>query len=169
MAACPHHVIKNHGEFIKRSQEQDGSVIDQWKVPLFPTVAGGVASRTVVLAGWRELASGHEVGGRTTRGAGAKRMVKEGWPTLSIQRPGRGASPTARTYAREAFAEKLCEMVIVVDADGAQLPFLKDWVAKLEGLHVGQLARATATAEPGRTRSCRRTMPRTRRSSSWSS
>ena len=92
--ACPHHVIKNHVEFIKRSQEQDGSVIDQWKVPLLPTVAGGVASRTVVLAGWRELASGREVGGHTPRGTGTKRMVKEGGPTQAIQQLGRGASPT---------------------------------------------------------------------------
>ena len=75
-------------------------------------------------------------------------MVKEGWPTLAIQQLGRGASPTALAYVREAYAEKLCGKVIVVDDGVAQLPCLKDRGAKLEGLRVGQSARATTTAEP---------------------
>ena len=52
-------------------------------------------------------------------------------------------------YVREAYAEKLCGKVIVVDDGVAQLPCLKDRAAKLEGLRVGQPARATTTAEPG--------------------
>ena len=148
MVACSHHVIKNHGEFIKRSQEQDGSVIDQWKVPLFPTVTGGGTSRTVVLAGWRELASGHEVGGHTPRKMGAERMAKEGWPIRAIQQLGRGASPTALAYVGEAYAEKLCGKAIVVDDGETPLPSLEDRVTKLEGLRVGQTTGAATTAVP---------------------
>ena len=41
-----------------------------------------------------------------------------------------------------------CGKAIVVDDGVAQLPCLKDRVAKLEGLRVGQSARATTTVEP---------------------
>ena len=104
--ACPRQVIKNHVEFIKRSQMQDGSGIDQRMVPLLPTMAGGRASRTIGWAGWRERASGREVGGHTPRGTGTKRMLKEDGPTQAIQQLGRVASPTVLAYVGETYAEK---------------------------------------------------------------
>ena len=134
---CPYHVIRNQVELIKLKQESGGRAFDPWKEPLFPTVAGGVASKTVMVAGWRTLAAGHEVGGHTPRRSGAKRMAKEGWPILAIQHLGRWASSTVLSYVEEAYAEKPCGKAIVVDDGDSPLPSLEDRVTKLEGLRGG--------------------------------
>ena len=48
---CPDHAIKNQVECVERKLVLGGTTPDPWDEPLFPTVVGGVASKTVMVAG----------------------------------------------------------------------------------------------------------------------
>ena len=90
-------------ELIRLKQVPDGKTLDPWKVPLFPTVAGVVAGKFVMVAGWRKLASGREVEGHTPCRTGERRRAEEGWPILAFPHPGRLSGRRVRP------ARKRCE------------------------------------------------------------
>ena len=82
-------------------------------IPLFPTRAGGVASKKSVIEAWQRIApEGHEtLSGHSARRSGAKALARAGWPVEVIMFLGRWASRAVMRYVEEALAEQIVEAV----------------------------------------------------------